>query len=192
MGGWWKWALVSPDGVMPSRMVGVSASVNLPLHHKVQKFSSGTGSPWWFRKKGRKMVVVWCGGVQLLKKSIYSNQDATSESVSKCPRLQIYITRKQAVTVWIQQRQTFADKEVIKTGNKCSRSFTQMYSVQLSGSRHLSNGWKRPKNLVKLAPCLSTHLCMPRTLYTSWYQATKVHCLWKISDKNNYNYKQMQ
>ena len=43
-------------------MVGVSASVNLPLHHKVQKFSSGTGSPGWSRKKGRKMVVVWCGG----------------------------------------------------------------------------------------------------------------------------------
>ena len=39
-------------------MVGVSASVNLPLHHKVQKFSSGTGSPGWSRKKGRKMVVV--------------------------------------------------------------------------------------------------------------------------------------
>jgi len=36
----------------------VSASVNLPLHHKVQKFSSGTGSPVWSRKKGRKMVVV--------------------------------------------------------------------------------------------------------------------------------------
>ena len=42
MGGWWRWALVSLDGVAPSRMVGVSASVNLPLHHKVQKFSSGT------------------------------------------------------------------------------------------------------------------------------------------------------
>jgi len=41
--GWWRWALVSPDGVAPSRMVGVSASVNLPLHHKAQKFSSGTG-----------------------------------------------------------------------------------------------------------------------------------------------------
>ena len=40
-------------------MVGVSASVNLPLHHKVQKFSSGTGSPGWSRKKGRKTVVVW-------------------------------------------------------------------------------------------------------------------------------------
>jgi len=38
MGGWWRWALVSPDGVAPSRMVSVSASVNLPLHHKVQKF----------------------------------------------------------------------------------------------------------------------------------------------------------
>jgi len=50
--------LVSLDGVAPSRMVGVSASVNLPLHHKVQKFSSGTGSPGWSRKKGHKMVVV--------------------------------------------------------------------------------------------------------------------------------------
>ena len=39
-------------------MVGVSASVNLPLHHKVQKFSSDTGSPGWSRKKGRKTVVV--------------------------------------------------------------------------------------------------------------------------------------
>jgi len=37
-------ALVSPDRVAPSRMVGVSASFNFPLHHKVQKFSSGTGS----------------------------------------------------------------------------------------------------------------------------------------------------
>jgi len=59
IGEWWRWALVSPDGVMPSRMVGVSASVNLPLHRKVQKFSSGTGSPGCSRKKGRKTVVVW-------------------------------------------------------------------------------------------------------------------------------------
>jgi len=43
-------------------MVSVSAFVNLPLHYKVQKFSSGTGSPGWSRKKGRKMVVV-VGGV---------------------------------------------------------------------------------------------------------------------------------
>jgi len=62
-GGWWRLALLSPDGVAPSRMVGVSASANLPLHHKVQKFSSGTGSPRWSQKKGGKTVVVWwwCG-----------------------------------------------------------------------------------------------------------------------------------
>jgi len=53
-----QWALVSPDGVALSQMVGVSASVNLPLHHKVQKFSSDTGSPEWSWKKGHKTVVV--------------------------------------------------------------------------------------------------------------------------------------
>ena len=54
----WRWALFSLDGVAPSRMVSVSASVNLPLHHKVQKLSSGAGSPGWSRKRGRKTVVV--------------------------------------------------------------------------------------------------------------------------------------
>jgi len=39
-------------------MVSVSASVNIPLHHKVQKFFSGTGSPGWSWKKGCKTVVV--------------------------------------------------------------------------------------------------------------------------------------
>jgi len=63
IGRWWRWALRSPDAVAPSRMVSVSASVNLPLHHKVQKFSSGTVSPGWSWKKGRKTVVVWCGVV---------------------------------------------------------------------------------------------------------------------------------
>ena len=52
--------LISPDGVAPRRMVGVSASVNLSLHHKVQRFSSGTSSPAWSRKKGRKMVECMC------------------------------------------------------------------------------------------------------------------------------------
>jgi len=37
----------------------VSASVNLPLHHKVQKFSSDTGSPRRSRRKGRKTVVAF-------------------------------------------------------------------------------------------------------------------------------------
>ena len=61
MGRWWRWALLSPDGVAPSRMVCVSASVNLPLHHEVQKFSSGTGSPEWSRKRVVKRL--WCGVV---------------------------------------------------------------------------------------------------------------------------------
>jgi len=52
-------ALVSPDGVAPSWMVDVSVSVNLPFHHKVQKFSSGTGSPEWSQKKGRKTMWWW-------------------------------------------------------------------------------------------------------------------------------------
>jgi len=62
MGGWWRWALVSPDGETPTWMVGVSASLNLLLHHEVQKFSSGTGSPGWFRKKCCKTVGCGCGG----------------------------------------------------------------------------------------------------------------------------------
>ena len=57
-GGWWRWALLSLDGVAPSRMVGVSASVSLPLHHKVHKLYYGASSHEWSRKKGRKTVVV--------------------------------------------------------------------------------------------------------------------------------------
>jgi len=47
------WSGAQPDGWCVS-------AVNLALDHKVQKFSSGTGSPGWSRKKGRKTVVVWC------------------------------------------------------------------------------------------------------------------------------------
>jgi len=63
--------MVSPDGVAPSRMVGLSASVNLPLHYKVQKFSSGTGSPWWSQKKGRKMDVCVCACIYFVLFSMY-------------------------------------------------------------------------------------------------------------------------
>jgi len=57
-----------PNGGMVEVVTGysgwtgsLSASVNLPLHHKIQKFSSGTGSPGWSWKKGRKTVVVGGG-----------------------------------------------------------------------------------------------------------------------------------
>ena len=60
MVGWLRWALVSPDEVAPSRMVSVSVSVNLPLHHKVQKFSSDTGSPGGLGKRAVKWLWWWC------------------------------------------------------------------------------------------------------------------------------------
>jgi len=40
------------------RMEWHPAGWSVCLHHKVQKFSSGTGSPGWSRKKGHKVVVV--------------------------------------------------------------------------------------------------------------------------------------
>jgi len=58
MGGWWRWALVGPDGMVPRWMVSVSASVSLPLHHKVQKFYSGTGLPGWSTGPRKRVVVV--------------------------------------------------------------------------------------------------------------------------------------
>jgi len=81
MGGWWRWALVSLDGVAPSRMVSVSASVNLPLHHKVQKLSSGTVSPGWSRKKGRKTVVCVC----VMKTVMQTDKKINSQSPAQRP-----------------------------------------------------------------------------------------------------------
>jgi len=48
----------------------VSASVNLPLHHKVQKCSSGTDSPGWSRKKGCKMVMCVCVMIDMFAVSV--------------------------------------------------------------------------------------------------------------------------
>jgi len=62
---------------------GVSASVNLALHHKVEKFSSGTGSPGWSRKKGCKAVVVWwwCMGINKLNYKHNNNSNLCSGCV---------------------------------------------------------------------------------------------------------------
>ena len=54
MRGWWRWALVSLDGVVPSRMIGVSACVSLPLHHLLAP--AHPGGP------GKRAVKrLWCG-----------------------------------------------------------------------------------------------------------------------------------
>jgi len=76
--------VVSLDGVAPSRMVGVSASVNLPLHHNVQKFSSGSGSPGWSWKKGRKTVVVVVVTVTKFGEWAFSFADSTTWNSLPC------------------------------------------------------------------------------------------------------------
>jgi len=46
----WQW-LVWMEWHPAGWLVCLPRAFNLPLHHKVQKFSSGTGSPGWSRKK---------------------------------------------------------------------------------------------------------------------------------------------
>jgi len=53
----WHW-LVRIEWRPAGWSVCLPLLIKIPLHHKVQKFSSGIGSPGWSRKKGRKMVVV--------------------------------------------------------------------------------------------------------------------------------------
>jgi len=73
--------LVSPDGVAPSQMVGVSASVNLPLHHKVQKFSSGTGSPGWSQKRAVKWLRY---SILYMPFTLYVSKNVTTLSCYNC------------------------------------------------------------------------------------------------------------
>ena len=63
MEGWWRWALVSLDGVAPSQMVGVSASVNLPLHHKCRSSVMAPAYPSGLGKRAVKWL--WCGTVEV-------------------------------------------------------------------------------------------------------------------------------
>ena len=58
MGGWWRWALVSPAGVAPSWMVGVSASVNLPRTIKSRSSLLAPAHPGGPGKRAVKWL--WC------------------------------------------------------------------------------------------------------------------------------------
>ena len=69
-GGWWKWALVSLDVVVPSRMVCVSACVNLPLHHKSRSSLLAPAHPDGPGKRAVKRL--WWGGFgQLVCKKFF-------------------------------------------------------------------------------------------------------------------------
>jgi len=57
--------MVSPDGVVPSRIVGVSASVNLPLHHKVQSCLLAPAHPGGPGKRAVKRLW-WCGVIAII------------------------------------------------------------------------------------------------------------------------------
>jgi len=58
-GGWWRWALVSPDGVAPSQMVGVSASVSLPCTIKSRSSLLAPAHPGGPGKTAVRRL--WCG-----------------------------------------------------------------------------------------------------------------------------------
>jgi len=60
VGEWWRWALVSPDRVAPSQMVGVSASVNLPCTIKSRSFLLAPAHPGGPGKRAVKWL--WCVG----------------------------------------------------------------------------------------------------------------------------------
>ena len=62
VGGCCRCAVVSPDGVAPSRMVGVSASVNLPLHRKSRSSLLAPAHPGG---PGKRAVKRLCGVVSL-------------------------------------------------------------------------------------------------------------------------------
>jgi len=94
-------------------MVGVSASVNLPLHHKVQKFSSGTGSPRWSRKKGRKMVVCVCCGLPLIGNQVKVCQCRNTSELRRN-------TMVMSVARWVSQQQQLLWSDVEDKDDCCT------------------------------------------------------------------------
>ena len=138
-GGWWRCALVSPDGVAPSWRVGVSASANFPLHHKVQKFSSGTGSPGWSQKKGCKMAVCVC---------VCNNRVVTSKPVvlvsdrrhkrNKGVWLWIRDEVRMGSELWVSFR-TLGHRKDIQLAKTCA-TYPQRFSSRTSEGRKPRTG----------------------------------------------------
>ena len=160
-------------------MVGMSASADLPLHHKVHKFSHGTGSPGWSQKKGRKMVVVRCGEFQCLVTSGYPDGSAQGAEVKiawkllnnnshpavveqDCPEInssQRWCLCKNAHVVWSHGDLggwaaagllSQARRRTTSCGNGCLRRWEGMSSA--TGVRFLYCEMERPGNLPSHLP----------------------------------------
>ena len=58
-GGWWRWTLLSPDGVMFRQMVSVSVCVNLPLHQKSRSSLLAPAHPGGPGKRAVKRLWWW-------------------------------------------------------------------------------------------------------------------------------------
>jgi len=111
----------------------VSASVNLPLHHKVQKFSSGTGSHGWSRKKGHEMVMVWCGGTEQVYFSCDCVRKPHPSSMNLKYRILIQCIRILVVAA--------SDPRLYVSDSSCVADIMLTYSIRVC---HRSTGCSRP------------------------------------------------
>ena len=82
MGEWWRWALVSPDGVAPSRMVGVSAYVNLPC---TMKSRNSLLAPAQLGGPGKRAVkwLWWWWSLLLFQKRTFGGKRHALSTMSK-------------------------------------------------------------------------------------------------------------
>ena len=110
MGEWWRWALVSLDGVVPSRMVGVSASVIFPC---TIKFRNSFLAPSHPGGPGKRVVKrLWCVGGNRLR---YSHTCAEKGCYTLANWLSFHYTSiPKTRQVWLCfQKKTFGDMLLI-------------------------------------------------------------------------------
>jgi len=157
-------------------MVSVSASVNLPLHHKVQKFSSGTGSPSWSRKKGRKTVVVWCdvvcpdGNCPVLCIPCHTNFLSVwyhkLSNIFQKSITQIILQQLQSKWVQASDSQQHTGSNISSLGSHIVDEGRRRYNDSQVGVRHLHSSASKSSCLVqihlkmdiKLMSCVCVHL----------------------------------
>jgi len=113
-------------------------TVCLPLlifpctHHKVQKFSSGTGSPRLSQEKGRKTVVWWCGMLSYVNLCLYSICVLYRHVWSERSRLDVCHRRKQGSRSRWRWRQWWECEVHPEHGTSCRVSWLLLLAVILS------------------------------------------------------------